>query len=64
MESERTLLAVSYRQMHSEAARLIERHRSRIEALCAKYAVRRLRIFGSALTDQWQRGQDSFAKRN
>jgi predicted nucleotidyltransferase len=35
------------------AAELIESHRDEIVDLCRRFAVRRLRIFGSALTDRW-----------
>ncbi|MDX2066712.1 MAG: nucleotidyltransferase domain-containing protein [Fimbriimonadaceae bacterium] len=32
---------------------LLEDHREPLERLCRQYAVRRLRLFGSALTDRW-----------
>lgn len=35
------------------AAELSESRREEIAALCRRFAVRRLRLFGSALTDRW-----------
>ena len=32
---------------------LLARHKAEIEALCRRYAVKRLRVFGSALRDDW-----------
>ena len=39
--------------MNSATKDLIDRHRSELEALCRVYRVRRLDIFGSILTDQF-----------
>jgi len=35
---------------------LLEEQREPLERLCRKYAVQRLRLFGSALTDRWAPG--------
>ncbi|BBO24515.1 MAG: nucleotidyltransferase domain-containing protein [Fimbriimonadaceae bacterium] len=35
------------------AEQLLRSNRESIEALCRKYAVKRLRLFGSALRDDW-----------
>ena len=43
-----------------EALRIIERHREGIEALCQKYGVKRLRLFGSALRSDWNSDESDF----
>lgn len=35
------------------AEQLVAQRRARIDALCRKYAVKRLRLFGSALREDW-----------
>ena len=39
--------------MNLATKELIDRHRAELEALCREYRVRRLDIFGSILTDQF-----------
>lgn len=39
--------------MNSIVADLIESHRHEIREVCRRHAVRRLRLFGSALGDDW-----------
>lgn len=38
----------------------LERHRAGIEALCRKYGVKELRVFGSALRDDWDPERSDF----
>jgi len=43
--------------MNREVERLLESHRGEISQLCKKFAVQRLRIFGSALRPDWDPAQ-------
>jgi predicted nucleotidyltransferase len=38
----------------------LERYRAEIEALCRKYGVKELRVFGSALRDDWDPERSDF----
>ena len=42
------------------AGAVLENHRSEIEALCRRYAVSRLRLFGSAVTGDWDEAKSDF----
>jgi len=42
------------------AEKILAHHRGSIEALCQKYAVRRLCLFGSALREDWDPDRSDF----
>jgi len=43
-----------------EGLRLVESHRKAIDSLCRKYGVKRLRLFGSALREDWVADKSDF----
>ncbi|HMS54706.1 MAG TPA: nucleotidyltransferase domain-containing protein [Fimbriimonadaceae bacterium] len=42
------------------ALQLLELHRREIEALCARFCVKSMRLFGSAVTDSWDASKSDF----
>jgi predicted nucleotidyltransferase len=42
------------------AEQILSEKRQKIETLCVKYAVRRLRLFGSALREDWNPESNDF----
>lgn len=42
------------------AQRILAHHKAELDELCRKYGVLRLRLFGSALRDDWDPNQSDF----